>query len=243
MVMVRSLLLLALMPLLFLSCTSEEKKANVKPQQPAPILVFEQRPNMLTPEQRSAIGFPLEIIERVEAAAGSGAEPFYESLFAPTENLRGELGIERMRLAGFSVRTPRAEKIIEGLTRSLRADGFLVFRSEHNVGSVPDVVTVIRGNNSYDILKAQRTEAPNYRLTTDKIIAWLKERQKDGTFVVTGAGPDWVETRFIKAPKDPDQFARKVVSFAPDVGRRYGGRVSRVAAQMKEINGFYLWWE
>ncbi len=243
MVMVRSLLLFALISLSLPGCAAEEKKAKEEPQKTAPILVFEQRPKVLSPDQRAALGFPPEIIERVETAAGSGVEPFYESLFAPTENLRGDTGIERMRLAGFSVRTPRADRIIEHLTRPLRSEGFLIFRSEQNFGSVPDVVTVIRGNSSYDILKMQRTEAPQYRLTTDKIISWLKERQKEGSFIVVGAGPDWLETRFVKPPKDPDQFARKVVSFAPDVGRRYGGRLSRVTAQMKKVNGFYLWWE
>ena len=226
-----------------ISCSAPGQKSEELPKKHSPVVILKPKPPGLTPEQLSILGFSLEIIKSVESAAGASAEPFHETILTPSENLRGTPGIEKKQLAGFSVRTTKAEKVIDGLSRPLRLQGCLIFRSEHNYGSVPDVVTVIRGNNSYDILKMQRTEALNYSLTTDKIIAWLKVQQKQASFVITGAGADWVEARFIKQPKDAQAFARKIAALAPDVLSRSGGRLENIVDQMKKMNGFYLWWE
>ncbi len=204
---------------------------------------MKSRPQALTPDQRAELGFPDEIIQRIEQAAGAEAAPFFETVLIPSANIKGKKGLERNRLAGFSVRTKRAEKIINDHSRPLRAGGYLIFRSEQNYGSVPDVLTVIRGNNSYDILKTQRTEAPHYNLDTPAIIKWLKARQKEGSFVITGAGADWVEARFIKSPKKMSAFAKKVYAFAPDVVTQSGINVEKLSARMKQMNGFYLVWD
>jgi len=106
-----------------------------------------------------------------------------------------------------------------------------------------DITTVIKGNNSYDILKIQGTEAQSYQLNTDAIIAWLKTRQHEGSFVVTGAGADWIEARFIKPPQNMIAFARQVALFAPDVLDRGYRTTEKLAEKMKKSNGFYLVWD
>jgi hypothetical protein len=161
----------------------------------------------------------------------------------PSENLKGEKGIERDRLAGFSVRTKNADEIISSLRPSLRAKGYLLFRSHKGYGTLPDIVTVIKGNNTYDILKIQGTEASNYQLDTKEIITWLKEQQKQASFVITGAGTDWLEARFIKPPANMLDFARIVGSFAPDVIDPEKGTVDKLAERMEKMNGFYLKWD
>jgi len=108
---------------------------------------------------------------------------------------------------------------------------------------LPDIVTVIKGNNTYDILRVQGTEASNYRLDTKEIIAWLKEKQKQAPFVITGAGADWLEARFIKPPINMHAFARTVRSFAPDIIDPEKGSVDKLAERMEKMNGFYLKWD
>jgi hypothetical protein len=149
----------------------------------------------------------------------------------------------RERLAGFSVHTTRAEMLISDFSDTLRKQGFLIFRSEQNYGSVPDAVTVIKGTSQYDILAMQKTEGTNYKLSTAAIVKWLKARQKTCRFVITGAGPDWVQARFIKPPRDMKAFAREIHLFAPDVVSPGEKSVAKFAQQMKQSNGFYLWWE
>lgn len=228
---------------LFAGCTSEEKPQLVEPPKPAPLVVVKPKPETMKAEERKELGFPKSIISDLETAARAEAEPFFETVVSSSENLRGENGIERERLAGFSVRTSNADEIIATFSRPLRSKGYLIFRSRQNYGNVPDVVTVIKGSSSYDILRVQKTEAPAYKLETKAIIAWLKERQKDGAFVVTGASQDRVEARFIRQPADMRAFARKVIAFAPDVRHEGPRTAEKLAERMKKTNGFFLLWD
>ena len=224
----------------FLACTAENAE---EPRKASPVVVFKSRPRPLSQEQRNELNFPPELVSRVETAAGAAAEPFFETVWTPSENLKGDIMLGKERLAGFSVHTTKAETVINDLSDTLRKQGYLVFRSEQNFGSVPDAVTVIKGKSQYDVLAMQKTEGTNYDLTTAAIVKWLKARQKKYPFVITGAGPDWMEARFLKPPKDMNAFAREVYAFAPDVVSQGAGTVSKLARQMKESNSFYLWWE
>ncbi len=224
----------------FLACTAEKTE---EPRKASPVVVFKSRPQSLSQEQRNELNFPPELISQVETAAGAAAEPFFETLWTPSKNLKGDIMLGRERLAGFSVHTTKTEKVINVLSDVLRKQGYLIFRSEQNYGSVPDAVTVIKGTSQYDVLAMQKTEGTNYKLSTAAIVKWLKARQKRCPFVITGAGPDWVQARFIKPPKDMNAFASEVSAFAPDVVSQGAKSVTKLAQQMKQSNSFYLWWE
>lgn len=225
-----------------LSCSMQEK-ASEPDKKSTPLVIIKPKPKVLTTEQRTDLGFSSELIAQVETAAGAPAEPFFEEVMMRSANLKGDVMITGARLMGFSVRTRQADEIIAGLSPSLRSQGYLVFRSQQNYGSVPDVITVIRGNNSYDILLIQKTESPRHDIDTKKIIRWLREQQTMGSFVVTGAGADWLEARFIKPPRNMTAFARKVAVFAPDVLAENRRSIERLADTMAQTNGFTLWWD
>jgi len=232
-------LLLTLVGTLF-ACRAEKPVEHKKPK---PLVIVKPKPRLLTKEQRSELGFPPDLIAQIELAAGSEAEPFFVVELAHSENLRGDNGIEQDRLTGFSVRTKKSEDLIASFRTQLRSRGYLIFKSHKGYGSLSDFVTIARGNNSYDILKIQGTEAMNYQLGTRDIIAWLREQQKLGTFVVIGAGPDWLEARFIKPPKNMVGFAKKVIAFAPDVIDRRTPTPEDLAKKMERTNGFSLVWD
>lgn len=222
-------------------CENEEKP--VEPKKPEPAVIVRQKHPALSGEQRALLGFPGELIAGLELSAGGTAEPFFVSVIVPSENLKGEKGFEKEKLAGFSVRTKNADELISSYRAGLRAKGYLIFKSHKGYGSLPDIVSIVKGNNSYDILKIQATEASHYRLDTKAIIAWLRQQQQRGSFVISGAGADWVEARFVRQPADMRAFARKIFAFAPDV-RQYGPQtVDEFAERMKKINGFYLVWD
>jgi hypothetical protein len=234
-------IVLAVLSLFAFGCKEEKPPQPVKVQPPP--MVFNQKHPVLTSEQRAALNFPADVLSEVELASGSEAEPFFETLVVKAENLKGETSVEREQLAGFSVRTKRATETVDALSGKLRARGFLIFRSRRNYGNVPDRVTVVKGNNSYDILKRQKTESINFHLDTKAIIAWLKEQQTQGSFVIVGAGPDWVEARFIKQPKNMLAFAKKIYAFAPDTVSVEAGTLEKLAKKMTHTNRFYLVWD
>jgi hypothetical protein len=226
--------------LALVSCKAERPVEQKKPE---PVVLVKPKPPVLREEQRKELGFPSRLVKQVELAADAKAEPFFVAVVLKTENLKGEKGFESRKLAGFSVRTKKADDLIESLRAKLRAQGYLVFKSQKSYGTLPEIATIVKGNNSYDILKIQGTEAVNYHLDTKAIIVWLRARQKEGTFMITGAGPDWLEARFIKQPKNMTAFAKKVAAFAPDVLARGTRTVDKLAERMKKTNGFTLAWD
>ena len=234
-----SLLVLVLVSILF-ACKAEEQ---VKPKKPVSVVLIKPKRAVLTGDQRKELGFLADVISQVELAAGAEAEPFFVTDVVHSANMKGEEGFERARLAGFSVHTKQPDEIITSYRASMRAKGYLIFRSQRSYGKLNDIVTVVKGNTTYDILKMQRTEAPSYHLDTMAIIAWLKERQKDASFVVTGAGPDWLETRFIRPPENSPVFAKKIIDFAPDVLGHDQQTVDKVEERMNQMNGFFLIWD
>jgi hypothetical protein len=240
--MAGKLLIMVLSVVSLAACTRDGKPDARAQRTSAPVIVRSQ-PKVMTDEQKARLDFPADVISQVEAAAQATAEPFFEEVMMRSANLKGDVMLSAAKLSGFSVHTRRADEVIAGLLRPFRSRGFLIFRSEQNFGTVPDVVTVVRGQSSYDILKVQRTEAPRYRLDTQAIIRWLRERQRDGTFVITGAGADWVEATFVRPPKNMHAFARRVAAFAPDVLRDGTVTVEKLSDQMVAAKGFQLVWE
>ena len=234
----RLFLFVAILIVSFSACKTEKP---VEQKKPAPVVVVKPKHALLTEEDRRTLGFPPDIISQVELAAGAEAEPFFVTLVFKTENLKGDTEIESKKLAGFSVHAKNSDDMMDSFRASFRARGYLIFKSQRGYGSLPDIVTVIKGSNSYEILKIQGTEAPNYRIDTKAIIAWLKARQLDGSFVVSGAGPDWLEARFIKPPANLLSFARKIAAFAPDALSH--GTAEELVERMERNNGFYLVWD
>ena len=237
---VRCIVLVLMLSGAFSACTAEKP---VEQKKPAPVAVVKQKNAVMTDEQRSELGFAPDVIAQMELAAGADAEPFFGTVLMKTENLKGDQGFESKKLAGFSVRTRNGDELIDSYRASLRSRGYLIFKSQRGYGHLQDIVTIIKGGNSYDVLKTQRTEAPNYQLDTGAIIAWLKARQQEGTFVVTGAGPDWLEARFIKPPKQQLSFAKKIAAFAPDVLAHGPKTMEDLAERIRRNNGFYLVWD
>jgi hypothetical protein len=223
-----------------LSCKADKPVVQKKPE---PAVIVKPKPKLLTAEQRNELRFPSDLIAQIELAAGAEAEPFLATVVIPSENMKGEQGFEAGKLVGFSVRTKHSEDLIVTYRAQIRARGFLIFKSQKGFGSLPDIVTIIKGSNSYDILKIQGTEAPNYHLDTNTIILWLKEQQQLAPFVIIGAGPDWLEARFIKPPNSMLSFAKKMIAFAPDVLGREIQTVEKLAEKMDRMNGFFLVWD
>jgi hypothetical protein len=226
----------------FAGCQKEAPVEKKLPKrEPATIIKFKR--TLLSQEQRAELAFSDDVIAKVELSAGAPAEPFFTTILVHSENLKGEKGLEEEKLAGFSVRTKNADELITAYRSGLRVRGYLIFKSQRAYGSLPDTVTVVKGNNSYDLLKIQSTEAVSYKLSTEAIIAWLKARQKEGSFVVTGAGQDWIEAKFVRQPADMLGLAKKIYAFAPDV-LHYGPHTAdKLAERIKKTNGFYLIWD
>jgi len=235
----RYFLIVVLLSGLF-ACKAE---APMEHKKPAPAVIIKPKYPVLTREERENLGIPAGLTSQLELAAGSEAEPFFVTVVVHAENMKGERGFEKERLAGFSLHTKHGDELITSYRAPFRAKGYLLFRSQKSHGKLNDIITVVKGSTTYDIVKIQRTEAPNYKLDEKAIIAWLKERQKEASFVITGAGPDWLEAQFTKPPRNVRSFAKKIVAFSPDVLEHGPVTIEKLVERMNRTNGFFLVWD
>ena len=70
---------------------------------------------------------------------------------------------------------------------------------------------------SLEVVRNAQTEAPNFNLDTEQIVARLKEWQAICTLRVVGADVDSVDIEFDTLPKDMDDFVEELCDFCPDV--------------------------
>ena len=142
-----------------------------------------------------------------------------------------------------SIGEKKALKALFKLRETMGSAGYMVFIVERNFGYVPDRLALIKGTDQFEILRIQGTNGINYDIGSDEIITRLKEWNAIYPLDIIGAGPDFVEAAFVKAPEDMEAFAWKVYEFCPDVVDQGTGTVKALAAQMRRSGALYLWWD
>ncbi len=88
-----------------------------------------------------------------------------------------------------------------------------------------------------------QTNAPNYDLTTSAIISRLQELELETPFIITAAGPDFIEGRFIAAPRSSRKVAQFLYELCPDMVDQGAGTVASSAEELKRTKRFFLWWD
>jgi len=129
------------------------------------------------------------------------------------------------------------------LYEDLREKGYFIYTSETNFGYSPDQVTVLRGKDQFDILRAEGTNGINHDVYPEDVIKKLTAWHKQFPFEIVGADNDWIEARFITRFRGMEKLAREVYDFCPDVVDQGTETVENLAMEMKQTNTLYLWWD
>jgi hypothetical protein len=206
-----------------------------------------KQPVTLTPEHQAladAIGFDPEVLDALAQYKRHPLElrRLTVQRVGPDHHLHPELA------PGFCFDTNRgrAEALMQTLREKFEKKGYLFFLTACGVPDPPATVAVIRGTDQYDILRLVGTEDVNGGQSTDDIIAHLRGWEARYPFRITGAGLDWVESRFRKNPPDMLAFAQEVIAFAPDSFSQvpeYDDDLETFAAAMRRARSFHLWWD
>ena len=136
-----------------------------------------------------------------------------------------------------------ATSLSEKMDSWLKQKGYMLFKTYDGFGHGNDSLAILKTKDQFDILRTVGTEAVNYDHTTNAIIGTLYRWHTKHPFTITGAGPDWVEGKFIKQPADMAAFAKEVYAFCPDIVDQGSGSVEEMAKEMKDNNMLYLWWD
>jgi hypothetical protein len=99
------------------------------------------------------------------------------------------------------------------------------------------------GASPADMLRHAASDAVNYDLTTEDLVARLMQWHAAYGVDVFHAETDTIELEFLRAPTDLAAFAAEVYAFCPDIVDQGVGTVEALVAELRDSLRLYLWWD
>src|SRR5215469_9635593 len=90
-------------------------------------------------------------------------------------------------------------------------------------------------NDAFDLIRKAETDACNFDMGTDDIIARLQQWQALCKFQVVSAEHDTVNIKFETLPADMDAFVKDLYDFCPDLVDQGTGCVAEMVEEMDEV--------
>lgn len=120
---------------------------------------------------------------------------------------------------------------------------FCRFDQSFGIGGAKDTLIVVPTTDRYEVMATVSTNAANYEMGTNHLIAWMKNLEKEQPHVLTGIGFDVLEGYFTSEIKDPKGLAKRMYDFCPDIVDQGVGDVDKLEKQLREKKSLYLWWD
>lgn len=175
-------------------------------------------------------------VTAVEKATGVKSEAF-DAAKAPAPPLEGR---------SFALDSNTADRLLAGSHAAFRKAGFYLFRYERGFGlpGERDRVAVLATTDRDAVLRRMGTAAGHGTLTTDALVAWLQQLEKDQPFELPEIGVDYVAGRFARAPEDAQAMARRTIEIAPALlsGGDREVEVEILAEEIRANRTLYLIW-
>lgn len=152
------------------------------------------------------------------------------------------------RNGGFSAIVPidKAETFVTSIRKQLMP-GYVAFVGTTNNLDNPSLkvaeIVVAPGQDQFDIIRLAATDAVNYDMTTDQIIAELKQWDSQVGIDIWQAETDTVQLKLKSLPRDLPSFSRKLYNFCPDIVDQGVGDVESLQASIKQEHAIVLWWD
>jgi hypothetical protein len=133
----------------------------------------------------------------------------------------------------------RAALLLDRLQAHVRAAGFQLVGLNIEATSFLLFPTA----DKYAVLRACGTDGSNYGHSTEDIIAWLEEMEKQNPFVLTTCSHDCVIGKFAGPLENAGALAERMCRFCPDlIDGDIIASPSQVAAELQQTQQFCLWW-
>lgn len=164
------------------------------------------------------------------------------------EHATRNYGLEELTPAlSVVVPEPQAKELVRKVRAALPA-GFVCF-----VGTTTWVgdeqaeceseVVVAPGATQLDILRVAGTEASDYDLTTEDLVARLQKWEAAYGIDLWHAETDTLELDLTRQPQDLAAFAAELQEFCPDSVEQIAGSVEALAGAIAASGAVYLWWD
>lgn len=137
-----------------------------------------------------------------------------------------------------------------GLVKAMRSrlgSGLIAFvGTEHSLagpGGEGTEVVVGKGRDQFDILRVAATDAINYDMLTNDLIARLKQWNAAYGIDIYKASTDTIELRLKTLPPDLHAFAVQLYAFCPDIVDQGVGSVEKLEDYLRRTHTVFLWWD
>ncbi len=144
----------------------------------------------------------------------------------------------------FPVDGATAERLLTGSHDAFRTAGLYLFRLERSFGIAgeKDPIVLLRTTDRNAVVRRVGTSGAKAGVTTDAIVAWLDTLAKDEPFELTEIGVDYLAGRFLRAPKDPAEIARRCTAIAPDLVAARASTLGLLVEEIRSSHTLYLIW-
>lgn len=175
-------------------------------------------------------------VASVEKATGVKSEAF-SGAKSPAPPVEGR---------SFALDANTADRLLAGSHSAFRKAGFYLFRYERGFG-LPgelDHVALLATADRDAVLRRMGTADGHGTLTTEALVAWLRQLEKDQPFELAEIGVDYVAGRFDRAPQDAQAMARRTIEIAPTLlsGGDREMEVEILAEEIRANRTLYLIW-
>lgn len=199
-----------------------------------------QKSSDLLPQERlllDSLKFDLSLFEAVKKLNGDTLSRLQSYYWVDTAELTFDQGIQ------IKTDSEKSFELVERFYEPFKSNGYFIFLADENFGYEPDIVAVIRSNDQFEILKIRGTGAWNYDHDTRWVIELAKNIHSRYPFEIVAADHESFEARFLQPPTDWLAFAKELYEVCPDIVTQGAGSLEGLADEMKNANGFYLWWD
>lgn len=99
------------------------------------------------------------------------------------------------------------------------------------------------GESQLDVVKLARSNAVNYDMETEEIVAKLKEYDEDFGMDIKRAETDTIVFDLVDWPRDLAAFASDLYGFCPDIVDQGVGSVEALRDAIEATGRVYPWWD
>ena len=139
-----------------------------------------------------------------------------------------------------------AEELMKNARTQLPGDYVAFVGTTQWLGSFkPNGVELVigPGKSQFDIIRHAKSDAANYELSTEDLIARLQKYDSEFGINITHAETDTIDIDFLRMPDDIDAFAEDLYEFCPDLVDQGCGSVPALIAELKGSRRVTLWWD
>jgi hypothetical protein len=129
---------------------------------------------------------------------------------------------------------------LRALHEEMLARGFYAFSTG---ATEDDELALAPTADKYEVIAAVGTNGANYDLGPPEVVQWLRDLEREVPFILTGIGFDFLKGHFTGPRAGPEDLARRMYEFCPDIVDQGCGTVEKLADSLAESDGLFFWWD